>query len=353
MTGGVLTRRLLDGLLMLVISFALGEIVLRVYNGINPVSIFYDDSYNRFRGKALSYNYDFRLNSKGFKDMEFDEDKGDRFRIAGIGDSFAFAVVPYESAYLTLLEDRLNSAGRPVEVLNMGIPGTGPRDYLALLVNEGLELDPDMALISFFIGNDLMEGEKAKENRELYTYSHVASLLRYVLFVQPKHQGMYHSSRRSYTDGQPQIPYSEFLIIERRRSYIYIEDIGYLPKRIKTSLHYLEQIHSICGRRDIATLIIIIPDILQLDPGLQRDVERAYKKEIMIGQELDLTRPNEMLTEGLDRMGLAYIDLYEPFLKASRKQALYIPHDSHWNIAGNRLAAKLIAEGITKIVDSG
>jgi len=333
---------------MLLISVVLGESVLRVYNGINPVSIFYDDSYNRFRGKPLSYNYDFRLNSKGFKDTEFDEDKGGYFRIAGIGDSFAFGVVPYESVYLTLLEDRLNSAGRPVEVLNMGIPGTGPRDYLALLVNEGLVLDPDMVLISYFVGNDLMEGGKARENRELYTYSHVVSLLRYVFFVQPKYQGMYHSSRHSFTDDREQIPYSEFLILERRRSYIYVDALGNLPKQVEDSLHYLKQIHSVCDKRDISTLIIIIPDILQLDPDLQGDVKRAYKKKVMIGQELDITRPNEMLAEGLNRLGFAYFDLYEPFLEASKKQALYIPHDSHWNIAGNTLAAKLIADRISR-----
>jgi len=87
---------------------------------------------------------------------------------------------------------------------------------------------------------------------------------------------------------------------------------------------------------------------LQLDPDLQGDVKRAYKKKVMIGQELDITRPNEMLAEGLNRLGFAYFDLYEPFLEASKKQALYIPHDSHWNIAGNRLAAKLIADRISR-----
>ena len=46
------------------------------------------------------------------------------------------------------------------ELINMGIPGIGPREYLAVFIHEGLQLKPDMVLLSFFIGNDFLETTK-------------------------------------------------------------------------------------------------------------------------------------------------------------------------------------------------
>ena len=81
---------------IVLITLSMGEIALRVYNHYFPFFIFYSESYNRFRGKPFSENYNFKLNSQGFKDEEFSEKKGNVYRILGIGDSFSFGVVPYK-----------------------------------------------------------------------------------------------------------------------------------------------------------------------------------------------------------------------------------------------------------------
>ena len=119
--------------IILFITFALAEVTFRIYNSIKPSPIFYSTSYNRFRGKPFSSDYDsFHLNSRGFKDVEHSTQKAaGTFRILGIGDSFAFGVVPYTNNYLTLLKDKLNRNGKRVELINMGIPGTDPADYLS------------------------------------------------------------------------------------------------------------------------------------------------------------------------------------------------------------------------------
>jgi len=123
---------------VLVALFSLlpGELALRIYHHYEPQYIFVDDSYNRFRGKPFADDWNFRLNSFGFKDVEFSRSSDRHYRILGIGDSFAFGVVPYEINYLTLLEGRLQRESGQVEVLNMGIPATGPDDYHSLLLRE-------------------------------------------------------------------------------------------------------------------------------------------------------------------------------------------------------------------------
>jgi hypothetical protein len=62
-------------LLILLISFGLAEVTLRIYDWIQPLPIFYSRDYNRFRGKPFAPDWDFRLNSKGFKDVEFEQHK--------------------------------------------------------------------------------------------------------------------------------------------------------------------------------------------------------------------------------------------------------------------------------------
>jgi hypothetical protein len=160
---------------IVVVSYALSEVVLRVYDYFNPLFIFYDQSYDRFRPRPFSTYWGFKLNSGGFNDLEFHEKPPGAYRILGLGDSFAFGAVPYRYNYLTLLGQELKQQNPAMEVVNLGIPGIGPREYLALLVREGLALKPDAVLLSFFVGNDFEES--TREKRPLYAYSHVASLI--------------------------------------------------------------------------------------------------------------------------------------------------------------------------------
>ena len=92
-------------------------------------------------------------------------------RIVALGDSFAMGSVPYPANYLTLLESTLASDGS-VEVVNMGVSGTDPVDYLSMLVQEGLAFGPDLVLVNFFVGNDFESRE-----RQPYEYSFVATFV--------------------------------------------------------------------------------------------------------------------------------------------------------------------------------
>ncbi|MGA6937621.1 MAG: hypothetical protein WB041_19890, partial [Pseudolabrys sp.] len=65
------------------------------------------------------------------------------------------------------MEQYLKQSGHNIELINMGIPSIGPREYLSLLVNEGFALEPDRVLLSFSIGSDFEESRK----RKLISYS--------------------------------------------------------------------------------------------------------------------------------------------------------------------------------------
>ena len=328
--------------IIILISFGLGEISLRIYHHFNPSFIFYSNSYNRYRGKPHSDDWDFKLNSLGFKDKEFTKKKEHIYRIIGIGDSFAFGVVPYKYNYLTLLESQLLKDNINEEVLNMGIPSIGPKEYLALFVNEGIALKPDMLLLTFYIGNDFTDCRASK--RDLYSYSYVASLLNYLIKLEYKYEGRIRNSNGVYYDDRPTFDRKTYLEIMKKRSFIYLEGNQPFMELLNSAVYYLSSINDICKIQNIKFIVVIAPDELQINCSLQNAVIEAFYPNLNRGK-WNITLPNKMLTSRLDQLGIKYIDLY-PFFREKSSEPLYRPRDTHWNIAGNQLAADIIEQHI-------
>lgn len=335
-----IVRPILSIILISIISLVLGELTLRIYHLFNPLFIFYDNSYDRFRGKPFADDWDFKLNSQGFKDIEFSLSKQQGYRILGIGDSFAYGVVPYKYNYLTLLESQFQQESVKVEVLNMGIPSIGPNEYLSVLMREGLEFHPDMVLLSFFIGNDFVQSGSP---RKWYSYSYVASLFHYLLTIRPKYEGRIVHGKGVYCDECPVFDQVTHLKIEKDRSSIYVTDnTDFIPLLEKT-VDLLNQIQTVCSNKGIELVVVIIPDEVQINSWLQMEV----RTQLMIQEKAwNITLPNERLTAELKNKGIDYLDLYPYFVKEAQVRQLYRPRDTHWNIAGNQLAANIIQSHI-------
>src|SRR5262249_41581913 len=339
-----------DILIIALITVALAEFSLRIYNFIDPLPIFYSESYNRWRGKPFAPEYNtFHLNSRGFNDVEFDTRKAaGTTRIVGIGDSFAFGVVPYEYNYLTLVEQNLKESGHNVELINMGIPSIGPRDYLSLLVHEGFALEPNRVLLSFFIGNDF-EGQR----RNLASYSYVASLITYVLARWSKFDAQFAPSNASYNDDAPTFTDDAYLKIELQRSTIFLRDNRKFEADFAATLFYLSEIKRLCDSRNIGLTFVLIPDEMQVNRPLQTriiaasELAQASSKFSQVPAFFDFTLPNRLLRAKLEELKIDYIDLIAEFSAHSLNERLYRPNDSHWNIPGNRLAARLILEHLS------
>lgn len=329
--------------IILLITAVLAEIAFRIYNYFRPSFIFYDQSYNQFRGKPNAQDYDFHLNSKGFKDLEFTVEKvTGRQRIVALGDSFAYGIVPYKHNYLTLLEEGLNEKGKRTEVINMGIAGTGPKDYLALLKNEGLELQPDMVLVSFFIGNDFLQ---EKEERKLYSYSYLLSFINYLLTVRQGYEGKILNIDGAYDDNASTFTEPRFVDIETKRSEIYRQQDQGFQNDLAAALNYLRQIKQLCDERHMKFAVLVIPDEVQVNQNLQARVKQV-KGFNSSADDYDFTLPNRGLAAGLKELGIPYLDLLDDFARAGSRSTLYRPNDTHWNIAGNKLAAEALEKWI-------
>lgn len=333
-------------LLICAITFVVGEIALRGYNSIRPSFIFYDDSYDRFRRAPGALDNGLPLNSGGFRDVESAATKGERCRIVALGDSFAYGVVPYEDNYLTVLESELARRGRPTEVVNMGIPGIGPADYLSLMVAEGLDRDPDIVLVTFCLGNDFRDSlRSARRDKAIWENSYVATLLHFVTVIRPRYQGSNVYGREPYSDAVPTFSKQQYLEVMARRSQIYRADWPDFDAAFEQAVGDIGRIQRICERRGIGLAVAVAPEEIQLDRDLQRELGETFA-EYREGP-LDFLRPYRLLVETLRKSGIEVIDLLDAFSAQHRAdRPLYKPRNTHWNIAGNRLAAEVIAAQI-------
>lgn len=92
-----------------------------------------------------------RINSLGFRGREVAPEKGNTYRIVAMGESntFGFTLTPEHLPWPEFLEQFIHErlpAGRPVEVINTGLPHHNLEDNLYRLRTEILPLKPDMII---------------------------------------------------------------------------------------------------------------------------------------------------------------------------------------------------------------
>lgn len=134
-----------------------------------------------------------------------------------------------------------------------------------------------------------------------------------------------------------------FMQCEKGRSRIFVRNYDKFPALFESGVGPLREMKEICSTRGIDLLIVMIPDEVQVNSDVQSEVVNASDHN---PDQFDFALPNRMLSRELEHINVKQLDLLEPFKQASTHQGLYKPSDTHWNIAGNKLAADLIGDYI-------
>jgi hypothetical protein len=314
----------------------------------------------------------FVLNSRSLRTREYTNAKppGVR-RVLAIGDSFAFdsGGLPHRDHWPTVLERRLAArAEQPVEVLRLGVPGTGTQFQLRLWQLEGRYLDADAVVLAFFVGNDFSEngGTLAKPSgladrvgARSVSFRLARNLWRAwrgALRLEPFHltrpappqagepRGGYPigSYAERFDPQRPTFTESAFLAIERdRMSLLHSSRRAGFDRLFAQTGAVLEALAREVREAGAELVVLIVPDEFQVDAALARDVARSARSDLA---EYDLELPQRRLVAWLASRGIAAVDLLPTFRAAGATERLYQPRDTHWNAAGNALAAQQLLE---------
>jgi len=100
----------------------------------------------------------------------------------------------------------------------------------------------------------------------------------------------------------------------------------------------------LCDYRGIVLTVILIPDEMQVSRPLQSRVVAASG---LAAASFAFALPNRLLRAKLEELEIDHMDLTPEFIGRPLEEVLYRPNDSHWNIAGNALAARLIWQHVS------
>jgi lysophospholipase L1-like esterase len=126
-----------------------------------------------------------KINSAGFRDDEYTVEKSEgTYRIVALGDSITFGMkFPIEDRFTEQLERRLQSEGRRVEVLNLGVAGYDTIQEVAFLEKAGVRFEPDLVVVAFCINDAGVHTMNRSYIRRLSSYDSPIYRSRIVQFL--------------------------------------------------------------------------------------------------------------------------------------------------------------------------
>ncbi|WP_413166120.1 alginate O-acetyltransferase AlgX-related protein [Capilliphycus salinus ALCB114379] len=332
-------------------------------------------------------------NQFGFNDKDYPlEREAGKFRMLVVSDSFNWAG-GQEGNYTALLENKFTEYyGIPqVEVINTGYPGTHTGEQLEMLKKFGLQYNPDLVVLGFFVGNDFIDADPNRKRiivndiyididkrEELVIFGYpIIGQSRLWLFIQQKYkifqeaaksQQALESVERLIASVSPQLlgqnanpPVEQspgilsletFLEVERNRlSFCENKSLnaGYWDKNINYVLKSISEMNRILKEKNIRFIVAIYPDEFQVNPQLFNQVVNEFELD---PQDYEINCMQNILKQHLEAQNIAYIDLTERFKAEQQKQHLYLLQEPHWNSAGNQLAADILFENLRPKTDS-
>lgn len=160
-----LTLRVSLALGGIIVALLLLELLLRFpLNRLTPVTITNSEvgftylprlSVTQFNGESQK-RVDIDINRWSLRDDNWNEVKGSH-KVLVLGDSYVAALaVAKEERFTEILEQKFHDGGDSVDVINCGVGGSGPENYLLLLDYCAKVVPPDVVVVTIYSGNDFL-----------------------------------------------------------------------------------------------------------------------------------------------------------------------------------------------------
>jgi hypothetical protein len=293
-------------------------------------------------------------NSLGF--WEEDEPPYDKPVIMVLGDSFTHGsyCCGLEDTYPKVLERALSKEGRDYKVINAGVPGYSPKNELSMLKKYYDILHPKVAVMTFYIDNDLYDMQ------DPYRYKVVdGQLVNAANYLEktsnPQKRIIYDAKEflirnsegyrvlKSFMDNRINAAQSE-----THRSLLFYEKDANVTKKNESDAAKAEflSFKAFCEEKGIKCMVYIIPGKISVFKN-NKDIAKTYG----ITGEMDYLWIQREFSGFFSANNISDADLTAEFLKLEKPEDMYLPRDIHWtkegtNIAGEYLAQNMIKRGI-------
>ncbi len=350
-----------------------GEVLLRLFRP-QPLEAAYVWTDGTLRHlPSFTYTYSrrgfsnrVRFNALGLRGPEVPAAKEPgRPRLLFLGDSFVEGKQVAENEVITaVLQRAAAEAGRPLEVINAGVAGSGTAEELILWRRLGRSLAPDLVLVGFYpndVRNNVERGlfalragravaarePKQPGSRWLYDVrkSLAARSHLYVLAKQGKKALSDWWSGRDAAAGAGGAPAP----LEAEEVFAR-EPSPEVAHGWDLTLALLETLREEVESAGAAFVVAVFPTRFQVDDLLWA----THAGRVGLDPAaFDLRAPQRILGEWARRCGAPTIDLLEAFRERNRDNSFYFEVDAHWNPDGHRLAALRLLDQLTALDPGG
>jgi hypothetical protein len=367
----------------LLVSLAAFEIVLRAVGYSAPIWYQPDAQLGwRMRpGLAAWYTQEGRgfvsANREGMPDKDHLLDKpAGVYRIAVLGDSYSEArQVERDQAYWRLLPAELAACGfqggKQIEVLNFGVSGFGTAQEYVILESSAIRYRPDLVLLQFTNGNDVQDNSFAldtEKNRPFYMFAQDGQLRIDESFAYSDD----FAARTSFKGELVRKATDKVRLLQLARS---LKDISFVshaqagsqgPQGIEQGLEpvvlaaprdrlwdeawritegLIAKIGDFSQRNGARLAIVTVPYAVQVHPDPK--VRAGLQAKLGVN---DLFYPDQRIAAFARKNGLLAVTLAPEMQPLAEKSGVFF-HGfdnvgmgrGHWNPAGHRAAAQIIA----------
>lgn len=259
------------------------------------------------------------LNKMGFRDHNFKLDKkGSAFRIAVVGDSFAFGQgIDEDERFSNLLEKKLNDASNvKFEVMNFGIPGAETIDEVKTLKKYVMKIHPDFVLLQWFI-NDF-EGHDKSFRPKMIPLIPSFTIRKYLV----DHSALYYLISTEWDKFQEDYlksyHYSNYMV--KRFGNPQSEDSERVAREITSFI-------TICKTHNVSLGVVLFPELIE-------KMKDGYP----------FTFLHDRVDQICDKNNVPWLDLLPAYASFVRdyKKLWANRFDSHPGLLANRIAADLL-----------
>ncbi len=354
-------RKLIDVLLANVCFLLLGlELALRLSAMFSSSPLLRQpgsDLLAMYRNPPGMVRFGFPTNAQGHYDEAFRPRQPGETLVACIGDSFSPGSVPHAYHFTTVCEQTTGWT-----VANLGFPAIGPPEYLRLLRDEALPLQPSLMVVQLFCGNDLV-GYRGLDWRR--SWGDRENLLVYLL---PRRILTVSGGRTR--SGEPQgIELSIGGSLEQTLPWL-------LDPRLEEGTFDLQQFNNICSSRvldncapeqtsfeplfevladiieaagDVPLCFVLLPDEPQVEDALWETIVAAHP-EAVLQRDLPQARIGAWLSEhGIPHLDLLPVFRAEPPLEDGERHLFHL-RDTHFNARGNRVSGQAMARFFAELL---
>ncbi|MGL5081510.1 MAG: SGNH/GDSL hydrolase family protein [Microcoleaceae cyanobacterium] len=320
------------------------------------------------------------INQDGWRDRPYAKTKPENtIRVAVLGDSFTLASqVSMAQNYTSVIETRLKSCsnvqGKTVEVLNFGVDGYGTAQELITLRQEVWNYNPDVIVLAFFIGNDVIDNSKILESnhyRPFFTDQNGTLVLdhsfreltseqsdRYwIATVDKLPSGLVNHSRLLQVIRKVELENRKRHLLDHlnqlnAQNFQEPEDAAWKEAwQITEAL--ITEMNTEAQQNRARFLLVTIGDPIQVHP--KSEIRNSFMKDYEIN---NLFYSNERLKQVGEQENFPVLDLAKPFQSYSEQtqSCLHgfpnaVPCGGHWNPQGHEFAGELITQKLCEIVE--